>query len=65
MTPPPPDRIRLGDVWLNLQGRRHRAEPCVVDGLVVMVALDHELVPVAMSAANPHPWRRVEWCGND
>jgi len=21
---PPPDRIRLGDVWLDLQGRRHR-----------------------------------------
>jgi hypothetical protein len=59
MTPPPPDRIRLGDVWLNLQGRRHRAEPCVVDGLVVMVALDHELVPVA----SPHPWQRVWWGG--
>jgi hypothetical protein len=63
MNPPPPDRIRLGDVWLDLQGRRHRAEPCVVDGLVVMVALDEPLVPVAMSAANPHPWRRVEWGG--
>ena len=61
---PPPDRIRIGDVWLDLQGRRHRADPCVVAGLVVMVSLDVELVPVAMSAASPHPWRRVEWGGN-
>jgi hypothetical protein len=62
---PPPDRIRLGDVWLDLQGRRHRADPCVVAGLVVMVPLDHELVPVAMLADSPAPWRRVEWGGND
>jgi hypothetical protein len=60
---PAPDRIRLNDVWLDLQGRRHRAEPCVVAGLVVMTSLDEPLVPVAMSAANPHPWRRVEWGG--
>jgi hypothetical protein len=60
---PPPDRIRHGDVWLDLQGRRHRADPCVVAGLVVMVPLDHELVPVAMCAASPAPWRRVEWGG--
>ena len=67
MTPPPPDRIRLGDVWLDLQGRRHRAEPCVVDGLVVMVPIDHELVPVpvAMDASRPGPWRRVEWGGQE
>ena len=65
MTPPPPDRIRLGDVWLDLQGRRHRAEPCVVAGLLLLVPLDHELVPVAMCAADPKPWRRVTWGGND
>ena len=63
MTAPPPDRIRLGDVWLDLQGRRHRADPCVVDGLVLMTPLDHELVPVAMCAALPKPWQRVEWDG--
>jgi hypothetical protein len=60
---PPPDRIRLGDVWLDLQGRRHRADPCVVAGLVLMEPLDDVLVPVAMSAASPHPWRRVSWGG--
>ena len=59
----PPDRIRLGDVWLDTQGRRHIAEPCVVAGLVVMTPLDHDLVPVAMCAADPWPWRRVEWGG--
>ena len=65
MTPPPPDRIRLGDVWLDLQGRRHIARPCVVAGLLLMEPLDHVLVPVAMCAANPKPWRRVTWGGND
>ena len=60
---PPPDRIRVGDVWLDLQGRRHRADPCVVAGLLLMEPLDHELVPVAMSAALPKPWRRVSWGG--
>jgi hypothetical protein len=30
-----------------------------------MVALDHELVPVAMDASRPGPWRRVTWGGND
>jgi hypothetical protein len=64
MTTPPPDRIRHGDVWLDLQGRRHRAEPCVVAGLVVMTAMDDDIVPVVMSANQPHPWRRVEWGGN-
>ena len=63
MTAPPPDRIRLGDVWLDLQGRRHRADPCVVAGLVLMKPLDDVLVPVAMLAASPHPWRRVSWGG--
>jgi hypothetical protein len=60
---PPPNRIRLGDIWADIQGRHHRTEPCVVEGLVLMVSIDHELVPVAMSAASPHPWRRVEWGG--
>jgi site-specific DNA-methyltransferase (adenine-specific) len=49
---PPPDRIRLGDVWLDLQGRRHIARPCVVAGLVLMEPLDDVLVPVAMSAVS-------------
>ncbi len=65
MTPPPPDQIRLGDVWLDLQGRRHLAEPCVVAGLLLMVPLDHELVPVAMCAASPKPWQRVTWGGHE
>ena len=56
---PPPDRIRLGDVWLDLQGRRHLAEPCNIAGLLLMVPLDDELV----SAASPHPWQRVSWGG--
>jgi hypothetical protein len=30
-----------------------------------MVPLDHELVPVAMCAAMPKPWQRVEWGGED
>ena len=62
---PPADRIRLGDVWLDLQGRRHIARPCVVAGLLLMEPLDHELVPLAMCAATPHPWQRVTWGGND
>ena len=65
MTPPPPDRIRLGDVWIDLQGRRHRAEPCVVAGLLLLVPLDCELVPVAIDVTSPKPWRRVLWGGND
>jgi hypothetical protein len=59
---PPPNRIRLGDIWADIQGRHHRAEPCV-RGLVLMTPLDHEIVPVAMDPQLPHPWRRVEWGG--
>jgi hypothetical protein len=60
---PPPNRIRLGDIWADIQGRRHRADPCVVDGLVLLTPIDHELVPVAIDVTKPHPWRRVEWGG--
>jgi hypothetical protein len=60
---PPPNRIRLGDVWLDIQGRRHLAQPCVVEGLLVLTPLDHDLVPVAMDASSPHPWQRVTWGG--
>jgi len=35
----------------------------VREGLVLMVALDHDLVPVAMCAATPKPWQRVTWGG--
>lgn len=62
-TPPKADRIRLGDVWLDQQGRRHRADPCVA-GLLLMVPLDHQLVPVAMDPTRPHPWSRIEWGGH-
>ena len=62
---PPPDRIRIGDIWLDLQGRRHRADPCRVSGMVLMVSLDHELMPLAMCASSPKPWRRVEWGGEE
>ena len=61
---PPADRIRLGDVWLDPQGRRHRADPCCVQGLKLMVALDHELVPVAMNERKPYPWARESWGGH-
>lgn len=60
---PPADRIRLGDVWLDLQGRRHRADACGVRDLMLMVPLDHQLVPVAMDPARPHPWRGIQWGG--
>ena len=60
---PPPNRIRPGDVWLDIQGRKHLAKPCVVEGLLVMTPLDHDLVPVAIDVTNPHPWRRVTWGG--
>ena len=60
---PPPNRIRTGDVWLDIKGRRHLAELCVVNGLLVMKPLDHDLVPVAMDVSNPYPWRRVTWGG--
>ena len=65
MTPhePPPNRIRLGDIWLDIQARRHLAEPCVVEGLLLMTPIDHELVPVAMDVTKPHPWRRLSWGG--
>jgi hypothetical protein len=62
--PPPPDRIRLGDVWLDPQGRRHRADPCCVEGLLLMQPLEHKLVPVAMSAVRPYPWTRESWGGH-
>lgn len=60
---PEPDRIRLGDIWIDPLCRRHVAKPCIVDHLVVMEAMDHELVPVAMDARCPYPWRRLEWGG--
>lgn len=61
---PPADRIRLGDTWIDLQGRLHRAEPCSTAGLVTMVPLNDPLTPpVAMSAAVPAPWRRIKWGG--
>jgi len=60
---PPPDRIRLGDIWADIQGRQHRAEPCVREGLLLLTPIDHELVPVAMDATKPHPWRRISWGG--
>jgi hypothetical protein len=60
---PPPNRIRRGDIWADIQGRRHRADTCTVEGLLLMIPLDHQLVPLAMDVARPYPWRRVEWGG--
>jgi hypothetical protein len=60
---PPANRIRLGDVWLDPKGRRHRAEPCCRQGLLLMVPLDHNLVPVAIDVEKPYPWQRLEWGG--
>jgi hypothetical protein len=57
---PPANRIRLGDVWLDPHGRRHRAEPCYTRGLVSMVPMDHKLAPVAMDVERPYPWQRIE-----
>lgn len=61
-TCPPANRIRLGDVWVDPHGRRHRADPCVA-GLLLMVPLDHDLVPVAIDPCRPYPWQRIEWGG--
>jgi len=61
---PPADRIRLGDVWRDQQGRRHRADPCCLKGLKLMVSLDHPLVPVAMNELRPYPWTRDSWGGH-
>lgn len=61
---PPADRIRLGDVWVDLHGRRHRAEPCSSQGLMMMVPLDDELEPLAMNLFRPYPWERLSWGGH-
>lgn len=60
---PPADRIRLGDVWSDLQGCRHRAEACRSHGLMLMVPIDHKLEPVAMNQLMPYPWKRISWGG--
>ncbi len=60
---PPADRIRLGDVWLDIQGRKHLARPCVRQDLVLMEPLEDEIVPVAMDPRRPHPWQRITWGG--
>lgn len=60
---PPATRIRQGDIWQDIQGRRHRAEVCGLEGLLLMVPLDHELLPVAMDVTRPHPWQRIAWGG--
>lgn len=61
---PPADRIRLGDVWVDLQGRRHRVEACRNPGLVLMVPIDHKLEPLAMNPFQPWPWQRITWEGH-
>jgi hypothetical protein len=62
-TPPPPNRIRPGDVWADIQGRKHLAKPCVMEGMLLMTPLDHDLVPLAMDVTRPDPWQRKSWGG--
>lgn len=61
--PPPPNRIRLGDVWTDIQGRKHLAKPCTSEGLLLMTPLDHDLEPLAVDVTRPDPWQRVSWGG--
>ncbi len=63
MSTPPATRIRPGDLWRDIQGRLHRAEACSTEGLVLMVAVDHDLPPLPMDCRRPDPWQRVEWGG--
>ena len=60
---PPADRIRLGDVWSDIQCRLHRAEVCEMQGLMLIVPIDHKLKPVAIDQARPYPWKRITWGG--
>lgn len=62
--PPPGKAFRLGEVWEDVAGRRHRVGPCSAAGLVTLTPIDHpKLAPIAMDALSPYPWRRVAASG--
>ena len=50
----------MSEIWLDPQGRRHRARPCVLEGLLLMEAVDDDLVPEVVDPQKPGKWRRVE-----
>ena len=52
--------FRPGEIWLDRRGRRHQVFESEVAGLVLLSALDHQLVPECRRPADIQGWRKEE-----
>lgn len=56
----PGEAFQLGEVWRDMQGRRHRVGPCETEGLVELIPIDDpKLGAVGMAIDHPWPWMRI------
>lgn len=55
---PAKEVFRVGEVWRDRRGRRHRVLMSEVKGLVLLACMDHRLAPETRRPADVHGWRK-------